>query len=162
MPLKFQVGDKVFLKVSPTKDIKRFRVRGKLSLIYIGLYEIIVKLNPLTYWLDLPVELEHVHNVFHMSQLRKYTPDPNHTPVFEPIEIIGDLVYEQRLVQILYYRIKQLCNKQIPLVKMLWSNHTSQEATWEIEEEMKAKYPHLFKVILHGMVKFLNFEDETL
>jgi len=55
-----------------------------------------------------------------------------------------------------------LCNKQIPLVKVLWSNHTSQEATWETEEKMKAKYPYLLEVILHAMVKFLSFKDETL
>ena len=67
-PLEFQVGDKVFLKVSPTKGIKRFGVRGKLSPRYIGPYEIIDKLNPVAYRLDLPVELEHVHNVFHISQ----------------------------------------------------------------------------------------------
>ena len=59
-------------------------------------------------------------------------------------------------------RTKQLCNKQIPLVKILWTNHTSQEATWETEEEIKARYPHLFKVTLHDMVKFISFKDETL
>jgi len=59
-----QVGDKVFLKVSLTRGITRFGVRGKFSPRYIGLYEIIEKLNPVAYRLDLPVELEHVHNVF--------------------------------------------------------------------------------------------------
>ena len=72
-PLEFQIGDKVFLKVLATKGIKRFRVRGKLSPRYIRPYEIIEKLNPAAYRLDLPVELEHVRNVFHISQLRKYT-----------------------------------------------------------------------------------------
>ena len=94
-----------------------------------------------------------MYNVFHISQLRKYTPDPNHAIVSEPIEITTDLVYEEQPIQILDRKIKQLRNKQIPLVKMLCSNHTSQEATWETEEEMKAKYPQLFEVILHYMVK---------
>jgi len=58
--------------------------------------------------------------------------------------------------------IKQLRNKQIPLMKVLWSNHTSQEATWETKEEMKAKSQQLFKVILHYKVKFISFEDESL
>jgi len=65
-PLEFQLGNKVFLKVSPTKGIKRFGVRGKLSPRYIRPYEIIEKLNPMAYGLDLPLELEHVHNVFHI------------------------------------------------------------------------------------------------
>jgi len=78
-PLEFQVGDKVFLKVSQTRGVKRFRVRGKLSPRYIRPYEIIEKLNPVAYHLDLLVEFEHVHNVFHISQLRKYIPDPDHS-----------------------------------------------------------------------------------
>jgi len=63
--------------------------------------------------------------VFHISQLRKYIPDPNHTIASEPIEITADLVYEEQPIQILDRRIKQLRNKQIPLVNVLWSNHTS-------------------------------------
>jgi len=119
-------------------------------------------LNPVAYRLDLPVELEHVHNVFHISQCRKYISDLDHTIVSEPLEITEDLVYEKRPVQKVDRKIKQLHNKQIPLVKVLWTNHTSQEATWETDEEMKAKYPHLFEVILHDMVKFISFEYETL
>ena len=114
---------------------------------YIGPYEIVERLNPVAYRLELPAELEHVHNVFHISQLRKYIPDPNHTIVSEPVDIAEDLVYEEHPVQILDRRIKQLRNKQIPLVKVLWTNHTSQEATWETEEAIQAKYPHLFEVI---------------
>ena len=93
-PLEFQVGNKVFIKVSPTKGIKRFGAQGKLSPRYIRPYEIIEKLNPVPCRLDLLVELEHVHNVFHISQLRKYILNPNHTTVSEPIEITADLVYQ--------------------------------------------------------------------
>jgi len=117
--LEFQVRDKVFLKVSPARGNKRFRVQGKLSPRYIGPYEIIEKLNSAAYRLDLPVKLEHVHNMFHISQLRKYIPDPDHTIASEPLEITKDLVYEERPVQILNHMIKQLRNKQIPLVKLL-------------------------------------------
>jgi len=94
-PLKFQVNDKVFLKVSTTKGIRRFGVRGKLSPRYIGPYEVIEKVNPIAYWMVLPVELEHVHNVFHISQLRKYILNPDHAIVIEPIEVTEDLVYEE-------------------------------------------------------------------
>jgi len=65
------------------------------------------------------IELEHIHNVFHISQLQKYILDPDHTIVSKPIEISEDLVYEERPVKILDRRIKQLHNKQIPLVKVL-------------------------------------------
>ena len=121
------------MKVSPTRGIKRFGVRGKLSPRYIGPYEIIEKLNPVEYRLDLQIERENMHNVFHISQLRKYILDPHHTIVFEPIEITKDLVYEERPVQILHRKTKQLCNKQIPLVKVLWTNHTSQEAIGRVK-----------------------------
>ena len=111
-PLEFQVGDQFFLKVLQTKGInKNFRVRGKLSPRYINPYEIIEKFNPVAYPLDLPIELERVHNVFHISQLRKYIPDPNRTIVSEPLEITADLAYEERPVQLLYRGIKQLRNK---------------------------------------------------
>ena len=86
---------------------------------YIGPYDIIEKLNPVAYRLDLPIELEHVQNVFHVSQLKKYIPNSDHTIVSEPIEITEDLVYEERPAQILDRRIKQLRNKPIPLVKVL-------------------------------------------
>jgi len=66
MPLEFQVGDKVFLKVSPTRGIKRFRVRDKLSPRYLGPYEMFKKMNLVAYRLGLQIELEHVHNVFHI------------------------------------------------------------------------------------------------
>ena len=79
------MGDKVFLKVSPVKGVRRFNLRGKLSPRYISPYEIIDRLNPVAYWLDLPTELEHVHNVFHISQLRKHVPDLNHIIIAETV-----------------------------------------------------------------------------
>jgi len=95
-PLEFQLGDKVFRKASPTKGIKRLGVQGKLSLRYIGPHEIIENLNPVPYRLDLLGELEHMHNVFHTSQRRKYTPNPNHTIVSELIQITVDLAYKDQ------------------------------------------------------------------
>ena len=85
----------MFLKVSPVKGVRRFNLRSKLSPRYIEPYEIIEKLNSVTYRLDLPTELEHVHNVFHISQLRKYIPDPSHTIITEPMEIAENLMYEE-------------------------------------------------------------------
>ena len=76
--LQFKVGDRVFLKVSPWKGILRFGRRRKLRPIYIGRYEIISRVGLVAYRLDLPPELSKVHNVFHVSMLRKYIPDPSH------------------------------------------------------------------------------------
>jgi len=103
-----------------------------------------------------------VHNLFRISQLKKYIPDPNHIIVSEHVEITEELVHEERPAQILDRRIKLLRNKQISLVKVFWTNHTSQEATWETEEAMTTKYPQLFEVTLFVMVKFISFEDENL
>ena len=103
-------------------------------------------MNPIAYRLRLPTKLEQVHNVFHISQLRKYIPDPNHIIDPEPIEIAENLAYEEHSVQILDRRVKKLRKKSIPLVKVLWANLDSSEATWEAEEDMKNKYPHLFEV----------------
>jgi len=80
--------------VSSTEVIRRFKVRGKLSSRYITLYEIFKKLNSIAYQLDLPIDLENVHNVFHFLQLIKYVLDPNHAIITEPIELTDDLAYE--------------------------------------------------------------------
>ena len=106
------------------------------------------------------MELQHVHNVFHISQLRKYLLDPDHILVTKPIEVTKDLTYEQRPIKILDHRIKQLRNKRIPLVKVPWANHMSSEATWEKEEEMRAKDPHLFEAILL-LTRLISIKDET-
>ena len=94
-------------------------MRGKLSPRYVGSYEIIQRSSPIAYRLNLLVELEYVHNMFHISKLRKYIPDINHAIVTEPIEVTKDIAYEECPVQIVDHRIKQLCNKQIPLIKYI-------------------------------------------
>ena len=96
-PLELDVSDQVFLKVPPTKGIRRFGVRGKLSARYTEPYEIIEKLNLITYQLDFPINLEHMHNLFHVSQLTIYVPDPDHAIITQPIEVTTDLAYEERL-----------------------------------------------------------------
>ena len=76
--------------------------------------------------------------------LQRYISDHSHVLVNEPIEIWEDLTYEEQPVQILDRKDKVLSNKVIPLVKVLWRNHKVEKATWEREDEMRAKYPHLF------------------
>ena len=96
--LEFQVGDWVFLKLSPWKGVVRFGKRGKLSPRYIGPYEIIERVDPLAYWLVLPPELSRIHNVFHVSMLRKYIADPSHVLQEQPISLQKDLSYEEEPV----------------------------------------------------------------
>jgi len=142
--LEFEVGDKVFLKLSPWKGILRFGRKGKLSPKYIGPYEILERIGPSAYRLALPTELSKIHDVFHVSLLRKYIPNPTHVLETQPIQVNEDLSYEEEPVQILDRKEQVLRTKTIPLVKVLWRNHQVEEATWESEEQMKIKYPHLF------------------
>ena len=76
--------------------------------------------------------------------LRKYVPDPSHVIVHEPLMLRNDLTYEEKPIEILERREKRLRNKVIPMVKVLWANHLTSEATWEVEAQMRAKYPQLF------------------
>ena len=122
----------------------RFRKSGKLSPRCIGPYEVIEKVGPVAYHLALPPELEKIHNVFHVSMLRRYRSDPSHVVSSETIELRPDLKYEEKPVKILAWEVKELWNKKIPLVKVLWSNHKTEEATWESEEAMRQQYPQLF------------------
>ena len=127
--LEFEIEDRVFLKLSPWKGVVRFVKRGKLNPLYIGPFEIVEKIGPVAYRLDLPKEFSRVHNVFHISMLRKYIPDPSHVLDTPEIELRDDLSYEEQLVHILDREEKELRNKTISLVKVLWRNHLVEEAT---------------------------------
>ena len=96
----------------------RFGKRGKLSPRYIGPFEIVERIGPVAYRLDLPEELSRVHNVFHISMLRKYISDPSHVLQTLEIELRDDLSYVEQPVQILGREEKELRNKTISLVKV--------------------------------------------
>ncbi|KAL5582903.1 hypothetical protein UlMin_015345 [Ulmus minor] len=145
-PLEFQVGDSVFLKVAPMKGVMRFGKKGKLSPRFIGPFKILERIGKVAYKLALPPELSSVHNVFHVSMLKKYVSDPSHVLEHEPIQVNEDLTYEEKSVQILDRKDKTLRNKVIPLVKVLWRNHKVEEATWEREDDMRISYPELFQI----------------
>ncbi|KAL0458155.1 UNVERIFIED_CONTAM: Transposon Tf2-11 polyprotein [Sesamum latifolium] len=142
--MEYEVGEKVFLRVSPWRGILRFGKKGKLSPRYIGPYEILERVGPLAYRLALPVELSQIHDVFHVSMLRRYRSDPSHILREPEIEISEGLTYVEEPTEILDRSIKRLRNKEIPMVKVKWSHHSPREATWEVEENMREKYPYLF------------------
>ena len=142
--MKYDVGEKVFLKVSPWRGIIRFRRQGKLSPRYISPYEILERVGPLAYRLALPQELSRIHDVFHVSMLRRYRSDPSHVVQESEIQLTEDLNYKEEPVEILDRQIKKLRNKEIPIVKVKRSRHSTKEATWEVEKDMRVQDPYLF------------------
>ncbi|XP_022863093.1 uncharacterized protein LOC111383245 [Olea europaea var. sylvestris] len=126
------------------KGVMRFGKKGKLSPRYIDPFSIIERIENVAYKLDLPSSVSQVHNVFHVSMLREYIGNPSHVLRNEPVEIKPDLTYEEKPIEILQREIKQLRSKKIPLVKVLWQNQSTEEATWKREDEMRVKYPELF------------------
>ncbi|XP_062077935.1 uncharacterized protein LOC133782594, partial [Humulus lupulus] len=139
--VEFQVGDHVFLRVSPLRGVRRFGVKGKLSPRFVGPFEILERVGQVAYRLALPPSLSGVHSVFHVSMLRKYVSDTKHVLRYEDLELQTDLSYEEQPVQILDRKDKVLRNKTIPLVKVLWRNSKVEEATWELETAMRDQYP---------------------
>ena len=99
--IRYEIGEKVFLKVSPWKKVMRFGKKGKLSPRFIGPNEVIEKVGPVAYRLALPPELENIHSVFHVSMLRRYRSDPSHVVSSETIVLRSDLTYEEEPVEIL-------------------------------------------------------------
>ncbi|XP_052478694.1 uncharacterized protein LOC128034068 [Gossypium raimondii] len=142
--IKFQVYDKVFLKVSPRKKVLRFGRKGKSSPRFIGPYEIIERIKPIAYRLALPLELEKIHNDFHVSILRWYRSDPSHVISLTGVEIQPDMTYCEEPIRILAREVKELRDKNVALAKVLWQRHGIEEATWQPEETMRRQYPNRF------------------
>ncbi|KAL4280893.1 hypothetical protein GQ457_03G018320 [Hibiscus cannabinus] len=122
--------------------------KRKLSPRYIGPFEVLEKVGTAAYRLALPPKFDKIHNVFHVSMLKKYRSDPSHVLELEEVELNPDLSYEEEPVMILDSEVKRLRNKNVSLVKVLWRNHNVEEATWEPKETMKEQYPYLFDSVV--------------
>ncbi|GKA11086.1 putative reverse transcriptase domain-containing protein [Tanacetum coccineum] len=143
-PLEFEVGDKVMLKVSPWKGVIRFGKRGKLNPRYIGPFRVIAKVGTLAYRLELLEQLSRVHSTFHVSNLKKcFVDEPLAIPLDE-IQIDDKLYFIEEPVEIMDREVKRLKQSHIPIVKVRWHSRRGPEFTWEREDQMKKKYPHLF------------------
>ena len=153
--IAYEVGDKVFLKVSPWRKILQFGKKGKLSPRFIGPYDVLERIGPVAYRLALPPELAKLHNVFHVSMLRRYRSDESHILSVQDVQVQADLSYDEESKAILAQEVKQLRNKQVPLVKVLWQHHDREEGTWEPEATKKAQYPKLFTTGKISRTKFL-------
>lgn len=152
--LHFEICDKVFLKISQMKAVVRFGKRGKLRPRFIGPFEILEKIGDVAYRLALPPNFAAIHNVFHVSMLRKYVHDPSHVVSHATMEVNKNLTYEVPIA-ILDRKTHTLRNRDISLVKVQWSRHEKDEATWEREEELLAKYPEFSnEVSLISRTKF--------
>jgi hypothetical protein len=142
--LSFEVGDFVYLKVLLIRRVRRFGVKGKLAPHYIGLYQILARRKEVDYKLSLPENLSVVHDVFHVSQLKKCLRVPEeHLPV-EGLEAQEDLTYIEKPTQIIETADRVTRRKTIKMCKVRWGHHSKEEATWEREDDLMAKYPKLF------------------
>jgi hypothetical protein len=147
--MTFEIGDFVYLKVSPLKGMQRFQLKGKLAPRYVGPFQVLSRRGEVSYQLELPEEMSAVHDVFHISLLRKCLEVPEKTEVFKNIDhrsvdINKDLTYREVPIRILEEAYRTTRTRSIKFLKIQWSNHTEDEATWEREDFMKKEYPDLF------------------
>jgi len=139
------MGDHVYLRVSPMKGVQRFGVKGKLAPRYVGPFLIIEQCGPIAYRLELQAQLSAVHNIFHVSQLRKCLRVPEKVIDIEKLQLDPDLVYPEQPIKIVDFKTWVTRNQTSNFYKVRWSNHSEREATWETEEFLKSKYPELLQ-----------------
>ncbi|GKF54044.1 hypothetical protein Tco_0160954, partial [Tanacetum coccineum] len=143
-PLEFEVGDRVMLKVSPRKGVIRLRKRGKLDPQYIGPFKILKRVGLMAYTLELPKELSNVHSTFHFSNLKKCLSDESLIILMKEHQLDDKLNFVEEPVEIMDREVKQLKQSRIPIVKVKWNSKRGPEFTWECEDQIRTKYPHLF------------------
>jgi hypothetical protein len=131
----------VYLKVSPTKGVPRFGIKGKLAPRYIGPCEIKGTCGPVAYRLKLPALMSVIHDVFHVSQLKKCVRLPTEVLPEPELEIEPDLSYQEHPVKILDRKERSTRAKSIKMYKIQWSHHSEEEATWETEDFLRSHYP---------------------
>jgi len=141
--LEFAPGDHVFLRITPTTGVGRAIRSKKLSPKFIGPYQILRRIGPVAYEIALPPQLANFHSMFHISQLRKYVPDPSHVLEVKDLQIRGDLSVKVQPVGLGDIQTRQLRGKSISLVHVIWDKRTS-DFTWELEDDVRKSYPHLF------------------
>ena len=113
------------------KGTHRFEIKGKLAPRYIGPFRILARRGYVAYKLELPPKFSHIHDVFHVSQLRRCFKDPHHTVDHEMLELQDDLSYKQHPILILDQNERRTRQKVIKFLKVQWSNHSEDETTWE-------------------------------
>jgi hypothetical protein len=130
----------VYPKVFP-KAMKRFGVKGKLALCYIGPFPILEKCGTMAYKLELPPSLNGVHNIFHVSQLKKCLKAPVDVVLLEVTPWKADLTYPEHPIKILDQKDRVTRQKTVKFFKIQWSNHSEEEAMWESEDFIHSRHP---------------------
>ncbi|XP_050897027.1 uncharacterized protein LOC127103829 [Lathyrus oleraceus] len=143
--LEFQEGDHVFLRVTPTTGVGRALKAKKLTPRFIGPYQITSRVGNVAYRVALPPNLSNLHDVFHVSQLRKYILDPSHVIQMDDIQVRDNLTVETMPLRIEGRETKSLRGKEIDLVKVVWIGVVGESTTWELENRMRDSYPELFE-----------------
>ena len=128
-PLEFEVSDHISLKVIPKRRVVRFGKHEKLLPRFIGPFEILERIGTVAYRLALSPNMSGVHEVFHVSMLRKYIPDPAHVVDWGQIEVDTDWAFEEGPVCILDSRDQVLRRKTVRLVRVLWRHCGVEEST---------------------------------
>jgi hypothetical protein len=126
------------------RGIRRFNVRGKLAPRYIGPFKVLEQKGEVAYHLELPPNLSGVHDVFHVSQLKKCLRVLEEQAPIEGLDVQEDLTYTEHPVKILETSERVTRNKKIKMCRVQWSHHPEDEATWEREDELRKTYPDLF------------------
>nr|AAX95930.1 retrotransposon protein, putative, Ty3-gypsy sub-class [Oryza sativa Japonica Group]ABA93435.1 retrotransposon protein, putative, Ty3-gypsy subclass [Oryza sativa Japonica Group] len=142
--LAFETGDYVYLRVTPLRGVHHFQTKGKLAPRFVGPYRILERRGEAAYQLELPSNMLGIHNVFHVSKLKKCLRVPEEQASPDHIEIQEDLTYVEKPTRILETSERRTRNKVIRFCKVQWSHHSEEVATWEREDELKATHPHLF------------------
>jgi hypothetical protein len=140
-PLYYQVKYYVYLKVSPMKGVTRFGVKGKLAPRYIGPFPILQQCGPVAYRLQLPKTLSAVHNVFHVSQLKKCLRVPDRTIDVVDVTLEPDLTYSKHPICVLDQKDRVTRRRALKFYKVQWNQLAKDEATWETQDFFEKNFP---------------------
>ncbi|WVZ80433.1 hypothetical protein U9M48_027906 [Paspalum notatum var. saurae] len=143
--LSFEEGDLVYLKVSPIRGTRRFQVKGKLAHRYIGPNKIEEGIGKVAYRLQLRESMSDIHNVFHVSQLKKCLKEPARQVELDTLDLQPDLRCKEVHIKILDTGVKKTRRSAIKICRVLWSRHGKEESTWEREDALREEHPHLFE-----------------
>nr|GEU70865.1 putative reverse transcriptase domain-containing protein [Tanacetum cinerariifolium] len=143
-PMKFQIRDKVMLKVSPWKVVVHFGKQGKLNPRFVRPFKVLEKVGSIAYKLKLPQELSRVPNTFHVSNLKKcYADEPLAVPL-DGLHVDDKLHFLEEPIETMDREVKRWKQSRIPIVKVRWNSRRGHEFTWEREDQFRKKYTHLF------------------